>query len=524
MSASSMNPGRPNGRRWPTVVFLACLCASLWAFSVGWNHSIVDRHGFRQAQTAISVRYLLQGSPWLTYETPVLGAPWSVPFEFPLYQWLAALGSLTLGIPVDQSGRLVSVLFFYLLLLPLSLLLGQFGVRPGDRLLLLSLILTSPLYLFWSRALMIESLALFLAVTFLACLVRWQGTADVKWAMLGALSGVLAAAVKITTLYGFLLGAAVLMLVDFLRTWRARASRSLVPDSTSIRHYLQATVSFLVLPLLTALLWTRFTDRVRDANPLAREFLGSRALEGWIWGSPELRGDPGFWHMLLWGRTAADAAGHHAALLLVAGTIALARKRRTEALTCLALYLAVPMTFANLHAVHDYYAYANGIFLLGALGFGTLGLLEGDTSRRRLAFFLLPGFLALGFTGYSRGYLQVQRRDHRDFMPLADTIQRLTHPEDVVLIYGWDWSPELPYLAQRRALMDRAERPLGNPAMRAALINLRRERRRLGVLAVCSSSRSHTRLVAHAQRNLGFAEKAVYSDAICDLYPAAGTR
>ena len=179
----------------------------------------------------------------------------------------------------------------------------------------------------------------------------------------------------------------------------------------------------------------------------------------------------------------------------------------------------VPLIFANLHAVHDYYAYANGIFLLGALGLGLLGLLEAEVSRRRIGVGLLFGLLMIGLTGYARGYLQVQRRDHRQLIPLGDELRRMTNPEDVVLIYGWDWSPELPYLAQRRALMDRQERSLDDPAMREAVDNLKREGRQIAMLAACFSSRFHTQVLAQAQARLSFAASPVYSDLFCDLYP-----
>src|SRR5258708_3048765 len=51
---------------------------------------VSDVHGFRQSQTAVTINALANGSPFLRYETPVLGYPWSIPFEFPLYQWLTA--------------------------------------------------------------------------------------------------------------------------------------------------------------------------------------------------------------------------------------------------------------------------------------------------------------------------------------------------------------------------------------------------------------------------------------------------
>ena len=73
------------------IIFIISYIYSLWSLSIGWTNPILDQHGFRQTQTAISTYYLLQGSPWLAYETTVLGFPWSIPMEFPLYQWLVAL-------------------------------------------------------------------------------------------------------------------------------------------------------------------------------------------------------------------------------------------------------------------------------------------------------------------------------------------------------------------------------------------------------------------------------------------------
>lgn len=42
---------------------------------LGLNKPLLDLHSFRQTQTAISVWRIMQGGPWLAYETPVLGAP-----------------------------------------------------------------------------------------------------------------------------------------------------------------------------------------------------------------------------------------------------------------------------------------------------------------------------------------------------------------------------------------------------------------------------------------------------------------
>jgi hypothetical protein len=117
---------------------------------------------------------MVEGGPSLAYETPVLGPPWSVPFEFPLYQWIVSSIVGVFGLPLDQTGRLVSVTFFYFTLLPSNQLLALRRVAPCNRLLILSLVLLSPFYLFWSRTFMIESIALFFSLCYLASALQYR--------------------------------------------------------------------------------------------------------------------------------------------------------------------------------------------------------------------------------------------------------------------------------------------------------------------------------------------------------------
>ena len=95
------------------IFFLAALVHSIWMASVGWFNPIYDEHMFRQAQTALSALFLAKGGPFFAYETPLLGAPWAIPFELPVYQWIVAKWHIMSGMPLDQSGRFISRLFFH---------------------------------------------------------------------------------------------------------------------------------------------------------------------------------------------------------------------------------------------------------------------------------------------------------------------------------------------------------------------------------------------------------------------------
>ncbi len=126
--------------------------------SQAWNASILDRYEFRQVQTALSAFWVIQDGFRLDYLTPIFGPPWSIPMEFPIYQWsIAALVGLT-HMPLEQAGRLLSVLFFVATLPAVYDLLALAGLSASRRLLALALILSAPVYLFYTRTVMIETM------------------------------------------------------------------------------------------------------------------------------------------------------------------------------------------------------------------------------------------------------------------------------------------------------------------------------------------------------------------------------
>ena len=70
------------------AIFVLCLGFHLWGVSVGWQSKALPGVEFRQAQTAHSTFWIEATHDFSpAYPTPVLGKPWSVPMEFPLYQW-----------------------------------------------------------------------------------------------------------------------------------------------------------------------------------------------------------------------------------------------------------------------------------------------------------------------------------------------------------------------------------------------------------------------------------------------------
>jgi hypothetical protein len=97
----------------PGLVLAVVFVASLWAMTRQWEKPLLDMHSFRQTQTAISTYYMAKDpGMFFNYITPVLGKPWQIPMEVPIYQWIVAQQHNITSMGLDQSGKLVSIVFW----------------------------------------------------------------------------------------------------------------------------------------------------------------------------------------------------------------------------------------------------------------------------------------------------------------------------------------------------------------------------------------------------------------------------
>ncbi|MEZ4846386.1 MAG: hypothetical protein R2877_05425 [Bdellovibrionota bacterium] len=149
-----------NRNSWILLVGLFAVVVQLICSLHGWNKRLLDLHAFRQTQTAISTYYMVEEGLAIDYQTPVLGKPWQIPMEFPSYQLLVASLVKVSKAPLEQTGRFVSMLFFYLSILSCLLILRQWTIdASSDGHRICDPFDEPALYMFWSTF-MIESMAL----------------------------------------------------------------------------------------------------------------------------------------------------------------------------------------------------------------------------------------------------------------------------------------------------------------------------------------------------------------------------
>jgi hypothetical protein len=487
--------------------FIASLGFNLWAVSVGWWHMLLDLHWFRQTYTAQVTYWMLHGGPWLTYELPVFGFPWSLPVDFPLYEWAVAVTATVLPLPLDQCGRLVSVLFFYLSLPPAYLVLRQLGVARAHCWLVLGLWLLSPEYIYWTRTFMIESTVVCCATWYLATVGALAAAPKLWKGCVAAVFGVLAALVKPLSFAGFL-AAAVLVLV---RAWHRQR--------LSVGQLVAAGVALCAVPIAAAAVWTMVAKSLWAANPLAASAFDFDVR--WHMGALSLRWDPKFWRVVI-GRMVRDTVGHWTVVVACVAALVVSRRRVREAVICLGLFLIVVLVFAKGHVIHEYYQYANGLFLVGFVGFAVVSLLERSGVHTALGIGLLACAVGAQLVSYLYGYYYANQNNDVS-LPVADALRRVTAPTDVLVIFGaaFQWSPEIPYYAQRRALINWDNRGWDDPAMVAAVRNLRGYH--VGAAVFCKGTGRRADLVSGAQAAFTLQRASSFSAWGCDIYlPDAG--
>ena len=460
------------------LIFVVCLCTSLAVASPFGEFSDV---GFRQSQTAITAYWMVKQGIHLAYETPVLGAPWSIPFEFPLYQEIAATVTSTTGMSLRLAGAFTSLFFFYATLPLIFSLLGHLVSDPYKRLGLLGFVLMNPIYLFWPSTFLIESTALFFSFLFLWAAARFLDSHNPWIWGLGVVAGMLAGLVKITTFAVFLVALGALAVFKGVR----RGTHNL--------RLVGATLLLFVVPVLVSMAWTSYADAVKTCNPLAADMTSTKLVK-WTFGTLDQRFSLSAWSTLLNNSGVFSAFGSSkvgdvdiywllpAAMLLGV----LVRDRAREAAVCLLLFLAGPLLFMNLYFVHDYYFCANGVFLSLSLGFIVLGADERCASlwkgipriyRMAPALLLAIALLALQYTKYEERYAaRAASTLPPGYRAFIDAITSHTRESDVLLVYTGDWSSVIPYLAQRKAIMDVGALPLSSPTMQKALSNLGNDR------------------------------------------------
>lgn len=449
--------------------FLLCLAFNFWGVQVGWQSKNLPGGEFRQAQTALSAYWIKAENNFsLAYPTPVVGKPWSIPMEFPLYQWTVVVTGKLTGWGLTKAGRAVSIACFYLCLPAVFLLLRRWHVATGRRWLVLAVVLTCPFYVFYARAFMMETMALMFSLWFWVAFERGVSGRNKGWLALAVLAGTGAGLVKVTTFMLYLLPAGWWAAT---RLWAARRG--------AWKTELVWMASAVALPFAATLWWIDFADATKSLNPLGIAFT-SAGLREFNLGTHATRFSPAMWMTKL--HIVVDELSWLPVLLLCGLLVPLAgRSRWREIAGCTVFFGAVLVMFPALYTYHSYYYVANTLLLMVAMGLSLVALAE-STVPRWLAGFAVCLVLGGQMWRYREQYYPAQSPISVGGDGLSASLRTLTNPRDVIVVLGQDWNSMTPYYAQRRAMMIRDDIARDGARVEKALAGLDGEK--IGALVI----------------------------------------
>ena len=421
------------------------LVAAVAVLCLGFFNPILDEYLSRQTQTALTSYWLMQGGPIFAYETPVVGFPWSIPYEFPIYQILAALVSEA-GVPLDAAGRVVSFACFVGCLWPMHVLFRALRFDKVAFPCVAILFVLSPLYLYWGRAFMIETCALFFSFCWLAYFAKYLADATPGSAVLAIVAGSLGILAKSTTFPAF----AVLGGLLFLRECHAAWTAGLL--AKKFRLIVIALV-ILAVPFVVGGVWTIYSDTVKNANEIGAR-LTSTALAQWNFGTWEQRISSKLWREVILDRSLKDAFGYAVVpAVAVIGATLLRRQYACAAAAAVVAFFVPFLVFTNLHIQHSYYQTANAIFIIAAAGLGVACVMSAR--RGAVIGFCFLALIAAGQLLFLRSayafYLITDLKVVPQFR-IAALARAQTPPGSSLLVIGEDWSSAIAYYAQRKAL------------------------------------------------------------------------
>jgi hypothetical protein len=434
---------------WSLAVFAALIVSysAYLAFSFAQQPPL-DVHSFRQTQTALTAYWFTQEGFSLAYQTPVGGVPWAIPFEFPLYQLIVACLSQLLNLSLDFTGRITSYVFLLLCILPVRSITTRLELPTSVLAFFVAIAFSAPIYVYWGRSFMIETMALFLSISaikyFLDLLL---GKPALRPALLFTVLITLSILQKATT--GLpVLG---LMSIVFLTTELKKAGsiRAVVFN----KYLLWLSLCF-ITPLAVGFAWVRFTDQIKSLSPLGAH-LTSTALSKWNWGTMSQKMSSDIWSQVVWERMLMPNMGAALGLFILVSPFLIRTqlKAKLVVLSSLALGISPLFLFTNLHLVHDYYQTANAIFLIYALSVA-LGCVILPTMGQSAAILILVFIVVSNFAALKTGYLgQIKKvfdKENRD-VAIGDILKRELPPGMQFIAFGNDWSSTFAYVSQRKS-------------------------------------------------------------------------
>ncbi|HZP96507.1 MAG TPA: glycosyltransferase family 39 protein [Candidatus Limnocylindria bacterium] len=413
----------------------------------GLGLPLIEWHGWRQTQTAFTALWL-RDHPFDLFhaQLPIFGPPFEAPMELPLFQWLGAL-VMHLGVEPDTAMRVTGLATFILTAVLLWVLLRRYA-GSAAAFVALAAFLFVPINLLFGKGSLPEYLATAGALGWLLAGLRWREAGRGRWYAIAFIAGTVGMLAKPTT-----------PLFWTVPLVLAPAGTGGAGVASWLRQRLDPRLIALVLaPVAIAYAWTTYADGVKSGQ-IAAAFLASTSdfSRHFYYSDLKERTDPAIWARIDdWVRDLVIGAGLLPFAVLGVWAAVRSERRLLWIGATLAALLAIALFFGG-YFKHDYYWTAVTPEAAILVGLGASWLWHrsrGWPLRTGVALTLVLASLVTlqhGEEEWRRAYPPLD--DFEGVLARAHELATLTRSDDLVVVLGRGFDPDLLYYARRRGAM-----------------------------------------------------------------------
>ena len=409
--------------------------------------NLSEADSFRFAQTTLVVKQFMSFGFDPRMPLPIFGANSFLPFEFPIFQGVAALLGSVFNTSPLFAARLAAIIFFQISALFIYLISKKLFIR---RVAVITLILFefSPFGLRYAHSPLIEfaAVSLMLIAIYLFILYFDEQLLRLKAIyFMGALSAlVLGYLAKVTT------GVALTPLL-LLPLFSIRSEKF---SSKEVFNKIFPIGISLSISLLIVAFWTRYSDQVKEMNPITSHLVSTLPhMKAWTVGNLKDRFDVVAWETILLKYLGPISGGF--LILLLLGFFAYNSQRKLL-ISLLFFTIIFPMViFINLYKNHQYYVSAifSILVLLCALGInGIVIYFEPVKSKVFVTVFILLLLFSSATSRYGLNYF-ADILHHSQPPALVSEIKSVVPENSYIMYLGCDWNLEIPFYIESKILI-----------------------------------------------------------------------
>lgn len=424
------------------------------------SQPLLEWQAWRQTQTALTSYWMMREGWSLAYQTPVLGYPWEIPLEFPIYQAIVAFISALGNFPLDPVGRWVSLVFVVACLWPAWQISRRLGLPTMAVWIFAILLLSSPIYLFYGRNFLMETTALFFTFASIPYAVdlreaRPKATSALWFSFFTTL-GFLQ---KVTTALPVTIVLFAILAVAYLRQ-----------EGVSLRPRRRLLLLAIVFgaPLLITALWFHYANAFRTLNPLMTEINHTNAgmIGSWFSGN-DLRFNTEVLRSIFWERMFKhNGAGIFGLATLLLGFLVGDKNTRISIAAALVMFAIPVLMFIPHHRFLDYYQVSVAAYMLGSIAVALTAALRIFGKNTVLPAAVCAAFAISNYFHFSQVYGAYLTQDINEknnaTLAVSRYIKEHTPSDTGIVVFGlWSkgaivpvnsWSSEMAYYSERKAL------------------------------------------------------------------------